>query len=103
VRVLGIDLAWGEAGGYSAEVEFDTFIERLTADYAKYTFEFAADEAQIPAERIEELPVAIAPCRFWRNPLLVWDDRIDRDARKRRTEGLAESPRRAAYQKSTKT
>src|SRR5699024_1606765 len=32
--------------------DFDTFLERLTADYAGYTFEFAAAEAEVPVERI---------------------------------------------------
>ena len=35
--------------------DFATFLDLLTEDYARYTFEFAAAEAQIPVERIEEL------------------------------------------------
>ena len=33
---------------------FEAFLDALEADYAEYTFEFAAEEAQIPVERIEE-------------------------------------------------
>jgi anaerobic selenocysteine-containing dehydrogenase len=43
-----------------ASTDFDTFLERLTADYARYTFEFAAEEAKIPIERISELAEIVA-------------------------------------------
>jgi anaerobic selenocysteine-containing dehydrogenase len=43
-----------------APVDFDTFLERVTADYAGYTFDFAAAEAAVPAERIEELARLVA-------------------------------------------
>ncbi|UPK74603.1 molybdopterin-dependent oxidoreductase [Nocardioidaceae bacterium SCSIO 66511] len=35
--------------------DFDTFIDRLTEDYAGYTFEFAAQEARVPEAKIAEL------------------------------------------------
>ncbi|WP_291415828.1 molybdopterin-dependent oxidoreductase [Actinophytocola sp.] len=40
--------------------DFDTFLDRLTEDYARYTFEFAAQEARVPVERIEELAKLVA-------------------------------------------
>ncbi len=43
-----------------AEVDFEVFLDRLTADYADYTFEFAAQEAQIPVEQVEELAHVVA-------------------------------------------
>ena len=42
--------------------DFATFLELLTEDYAQYTFEFAAAEAQIPVERIEEMARLVAQC-----------------------------------------
>jgi anaerobic selenocysteine-containing dehydrogenase len=42
--------------------DFGAFLDRLTADYARYTFDFAAREARIPAERIEELARLVAGC-----------------------------------------
>jgi anaerobic selenocysteine-containing dehydrogenase len=43
-----------------APVEFETFLDRLTADYAGYTFEFAAGEARVPVGRIAELAEIVA-------------------------------------------
>ncbi|MPY77316.1 MAG: molybdopterin-dependent oxidoreductase [Actinophytocola sp.] len=45
-----------------AECDFETFLERITADYAEFTFEFAAEEAQVPAERIAEIAEIVANC-----------------------------------------
>ncbi|MQA10839.1 MAG: molybdopterin-dependent oxidoreductase [Pseudonocardiaceae bacterium] len=45
-----------------AERTFESFVDRLEADYAGYTFEFAAEEAQVPAERIAELAELVAHC-----------------------------------------
>jgi anaerobic selenocysteine-containing dehydrogenase len=42
--------------------DFETFLDRITADYAGYTFEFAAEEAQVPAEKIAELAELVADC-----------------------------------------
>jgi anaerobic selenocysteine-containing dehydrogenase len=42
--------------------DFKTFLHRITADYAGYTFDFAAQEAQVPAEKIEALAELIADC-----------------------------------------
>ncbi|HEU4514956.1 MAG TPA: molybdopterin-dependent oxidoreductase, partial [Nocardioidaceae bacterium] len=38
-----------------APKDFETFLELLTADYAKYTFEYAAAEAHVPVEQVAEL------------------------------------------------
>jgi anaerobic selenocysteine-containing dehydrogenase len=46
-----------------AERDFDTFLALLTADYQQYTFEFAAAEADIPVEQVEELARAVAGAR----------------------------------------
>ena len=43
-----------------APVDFDTFVERLTADYARFTFEYAADEARVPVDRVRELAETVA-------------------------------------------
>ncbi len=43
-----------------ADRDFDTFLERLTEDYAGYTFEFAAEEARVPAAKIRELADTVA-------------------------------------------
>ncbi len=43
-----------------AEVTFETFLERLAADYSPYSFEFAAAEAKVPAAKIEELARIVA-------------------------------------------
>ncbi len=40
--------------------DFELFMETLTADYAQYTFAYAADEAQVPQEQIEELAKIVA-------------------------------------------
>ncbi|MCP9951343.1 molybdopterin-dependent oxidoreductase [Actinomadura madurae] len=40
--------------------DYETFLERLDSDYAGYTFEYAAREARIPEERIEELARIVA-------------------------------------------
>ncbi|MPZ67653.1 MAG: molybdopterin-dependent oxidoreductase [Pseudonocardiaceae bacterium] len=45
-----------------AEPTFESFLDRLEADYAGYTVEFAAEEAQVPAERIAELARIVAQC-----------------------------------------
>jgi len=45
-----------------AEPSFESFLDRLEADYAGYTVEFAAEEAQIPPERITELAELVAQC-----------------------------------------
>ncbi|HEU4947844.1 MAG TPA: molybdopterin-dependent oxidoreductase [Kribbella sp.] len=42
------------------EDDFDGFMDHLTADYAKYTFAFAAQEAQVPEEQIAELARIVA-------------------------------------------
>ena len=36
-------------------VTFEAFLDALEADYAEYTFEFAAAESQVPAERLREI------------------------------------------------
>jgi len=43
-----------------APVDFDTFLERLTEDYAHYTFDYAAEVAHVDAARIEELAEMVA-------------------------------------------
>jgi anaerobic selenocysteine-containing dehydrogenase len=45
-----------------AEVVFDVFLERLEADYARYTFEYAAQEAKIDVELIAETARLIGDC-----------------------------------------
>jgi anaerobic selenocysteine-containing dehydrogenase len=35
--------------------DFEVFLDRLTKDYAGFTFEFAAEEAQVPVEKIVQL------------------------------------------------
>ncbi|MGC8474325.1 MAG: molybdopterin dinucleotide binding domain-containing protein, partial [Candidatus Dormibacteria bacterium] len=45
-----------------AEETFDSFVERLEGDYSKYTFQFAAEEAQLPVEEIERLAEMVANC-----------------------------------------
>jgi anaerobic selenocysteine-containing dehydrogenase len=40
--------------------DFSTFLDRLEADYSRYTFEFAAQESRVPVERIEELAEIVA-------------------------------------------
>jgi anaerobic selenocysteine-containing dehydrogenase len=40
--------------------DFETFLACLTDDYARYTFEFAAEESQVPVERIRELAEIVA-------------------------------------------
>ncbi|RDH79960.1 formate dehydrogenase [Mycolicibacterium moriokaense] len=41
---------------------FEAFLDALEADYAQYTFAFAAEESQVPAERIEEIAHLVANC-----------------------------------------
>lgn len=41
---------------------FEEFLDALEADYAEYTFAFAAEEAQVPVERIEEIARLVADC-----------------------------------------
>ncbi|MGH3328398.1 MAG: molybdopterin-dependent oxidoreductase, partial [Streptomycetales bacterium] len=43
-----------------APPDFEAFLDRLEADYARFTFDYAAEEARIPAERIEELAEIVA-------------------------------------------
>ena len=45
-----------------APTDFATFLDLLTADYAEFTFEFAAAEAQVPVARIEEMARLVANC-----------------------------------------
>ncbi|MQA16362.1 MAG: molybdopterin-dependent oxidoreductase [Pseudonocardiaceae bacterium] len=45
-----------------AEPTFESFLDCLEADYAGYTMEFAAEEAQVPVERIAELARIVAQC-----------------------------------------
>lgn len=45
-----------------ADQTFEAFLDRLEADYAHYTPEFAAEEAQVPVERITELAELVAQC-----------------------------------------
>ncbi|NMH97597.1 molybdopterin-dependent oxidoreductase [Pseudonocardia acidicola] len=45
-----------------AEPSFEVFLDRLEADYAGYTPEFAAEEARVPVERIVELAELVARC-----------------------------------------
>ncbi len=40
--------------------DFEVFLDRLTEDYADYTFAFAADEAQIPETKVKELAEIVA-------------------------------------------
>ena len=40
--------------------DFETFLARLESDYAPYTFEYAARESRLPAERVEELARIVA-------------------------------------------
>ncbi|CAB4912438.1 unannotated protein [freshwater metagenome] len=41
---------------------FESFKLRLTEDYAKYTFEFAAQESHIPVEQVEKVARIVAGC-----------------------------------------
>jgi anaerobic selenocysteine-containing dehydrogenase len=43
-----------------APMDFEVFLERLTEDYAQYTFEYAAKEAHMPVEQVEELARLVA-------------------------------------------
>ncbi len=45
-----------------APSDFATFLDRLTADYAHFTFDFAAEEAQVPVARLQELAELVAGC-----------------------------------------
>jgi anaerobic selenocysteine-containing dehydrogenase len=45
--------AYMRRGGGDGEASFDEFIERLKADYAEFTLEFAAEESGVSAEQIE--------------------------------------------------
>jgi anaerobic selenocysteine-containing dehydrogenase len=40
--------------------DFAVFLERLTGDYAQYTFEYAAAEAHVPVEQVEALAALVA-------------------------------------------
>ena len=41
---------------------FEAFLDALEADYAQYTFEFAAAEAQVDVEQIEEMARLVSDC-----------------------------------------
>lgn len=43
-----------------ADPTFETFLDCLEADYAPYTFEFAAQESKVPVERLRELAAIVA-------------------------------------------
>ncbi len=45
-----------------ASQDFATFLERLTADYAGYTFDYAEAEAAVPAAKIQEMAELVADC-----------------------------------------
>ncbi len=45
-----------------APTDFASFLDRLEQDYAGYTFPYAAEEAQIPVGRIEELADLVSHC-----------------------------------------
>src|SRR5699024_889277 len=59
---------WVNWRTYQAELhpqepqDFETFLAKLTEDYADYTFAFAEAEAAVPAAKIEELAELIAGC-----------------------------------------
>jgi anaerobic selenocysteine-containing dehydrogenase len=40
--------------------DFETFMERLTGDYSRYTFELAAEEARVPVEKVRLLAEIVA-------------------------------------------
>ncbi len=42
--------------------DFEVFLDRLEADYAEFTFDFAAEEAQIDVRQLEELARLVAGC-----------------------------------------
>ncbi len=42
------------------DVDFERFLTRLTEDYSGYTFDFAAEEAQVPAQKIHDLAEIVA-------------------------------------------
>ena len=42
--------------------DFDAFKQALTDDYARYTFEFAAQECRIPIEQVERVAKIVAGC-----------------------------------------
>ncbi len=46
--------------GASTDERFETFLGRLTEDYAPYTFEYAAAEAHVPVEQVERLATMVA-------------------------------------------
>ena len=43
-----------------AEPTFESFLARLSDDYAHFTFEYAAEEARVPAEKIRQLADIVA-------------------------------------------
>ncbi|MGH3764998.1 MAG: molybdopterin-dependent oxidoreductase [Pseudonocardiaceae bacterium] len=45
-----------------ADPSFESFVDLLEADYAPFTFEFAAQEAQVPAGKLAQLAELIARC-----------------------------------------
>jgi anaerobic selenocysteine-containing dehydrogenase len=45
-----------------APQEFEIFLDRLEADYAEYTFDFASAESKLPAAQIEEIARTVAGC-----------------------------------------
>jgi anaerobic selenocysteine-containing dehydrogenase len=44
----------------SREQRFEAFLDRLTEDYATYTFAYAAQEAHVPVEQVERLAEMVA-------------------------------------------
>ncbi|MGQ0632772.1 MAG: molybdopterin-dependent oxidoreductase [Sporichthyaceae bacterium] len=46
----------------NVERTFEAFLDALEADYAEYTFEFAAAEAQVPVEQIKAMAELVAAC-----------------------------------------
>ncbi|MDA8047651.1 MAG: molybdopterin-dependent oxidoreductase [Actinomycetota bacterium] len=46
----------------AANVDFEAFLDRLESDYERYSFEFAASEAQIEVAQIEALAQLVAGC-----------------------------------------
>jgi anaerobic selenocysteine-containing dehydrogenase len=54
--------AYLEALHPGEESSFEGFLGVLETDYARYTFDFAAEQAQIPAEEIERLAEIVANC-----------------------------------------
>jgi anaerobic selenocysteine-containing dehydrogenase len=45
-----------------APEDFEVFLDRLTEDYSGYTFDYAAQEADVPAAKIAEMAELVAGC-----------------------------------------